>query len=551
LSNNSKSEFTPQGVRRIEFDEGKIDALFSRYNQCHAPGVAVGISIGGVPVYRKGFGLASMNLPVTLSPSTRMRVGSISKQFTALAFLLLCEQGRAGIDDPLGKHLPELSPITHKVTMRQLMNHTSGLRDAFDLVQQFSGVDGPSVGAEDFLSMYRWVNDVNAPPGTSCLYNNGAYVILSAVIERVTHQRLEDVLQDCVFAPIGMHDTRLRRWDYSFMSNSADPHLLHPQGGWQGTGSLGGRDMAGAAMVSSTIDDMLRWMAHMDAPTVGSRSNWEAMKAAPRLLNGTTGSYGLGLYSLAHRGVETIGHGGMVYGINARMCKVPAASLDIVVIANRSDVSAFQLTEEIIETCMPGLVPANMVKPVMFTSGLFISAQSGRVLRLYPSRLAFQPGDVLQIGEIDGHPLPFAADENGVFRSAPPALISRITLTRQGDPLHPEAVELDDYGHREMFFPAKSKAGGRKQTISGRYRSEALGIELTILAGTDGLLMTAHGQFGIARHRLEHLADGICRTTAVNPFALPTFGVVRLDDNEESLVFSNFLTRNLHFERVA
>src|SRR5882757_1310892 len=109
----------------VDFDAKKIGAIFSDLDQCHLPGVAVGIAIGGKPVYRKGFGLASMELPVVLSPSIRMRIGSTTKHFTAFAYMLMCEEGRAHPDDPLEKYLPELHRVTHKVTMRQLMGNTS------------------------------------------------------------------------------------------------------------------------------------------------------------------------------------------------------------------------------------------------------------------------------------------------------------------------------------------------------------------------------------------------------------------------------------------
>src|SRR5262249_41375787 len=94
--------------RHINFDARKIDAIFADLDQCRLPGAAVGIAIDGVPVYRKGFGLASMELPITLSTSTRMRIGSTSKQFTCLALMLLCEAGKADIDDSIGDYLPEL-----------------------------------------------------------------------------------------------------------------------------------------------------------------------------------------------------------------------------------------------------------------------------------------------------------------------------------------------------------------------------------------------------------------------------------------------------------
>src|SRR5262249_19681191 len=127
----------------VSFQEEKIDAIFAEIDQCRLPGAAVGIAIGGRPVYRKGFGLASMELPVVLTPTIRMRIHFTTKHFTCLAYLLSCEDGKAGIDDPIGKFLPELHPVSRGVTMRQLMGHTGGLRDAHDINWQFSGIGRP------------------------------------------------------------------------------------------------------------------------------------------------------------------------------------------------------------------------------------------------------------------------------------------------------------------------------------------------------------------------------------------------------------------------
>src|SRR5580698_9128865 len=97
-------------------DETAIDAIFASLNQCQLPGVAVGIAIDGVPVYRKGFGLASLELPHALTPSIRMRIGSTSKHFASLLYLLLCEEGLASLEDPIGRHIPELHESARGVT---------------------------------------------------------------------------------------------------------------------------------------------------------------------------------------------------------------------------------------------------------------------------------------------------------------------------------------------------------------------------------------------------------------------------------------------------
>src|SRR5690606_15851503 len=133
-------------------------------------------------------------------------------QITCLAFLLLCEAGKAEAEDPIGKYFPELHPIARNVTMRQLMGHTSGLRDVVDLWYQFASTS-QGVSRAELLPLYHVIDDVNFAPGAAWNYNNGGYLLLSKAIERIAGSPLEDVLRRCVFEPIGMRATSLCRWD--------------------------------------------------------------------------------------------------------------------------------------------------------------------------------------------------------------------------------------------------------------------------------------------------------------------------------------------------
>src|SRR6185312_1659692 len=245
-----------------QFDARKVDAIFSELDQCSLPGAAVGIAIGGRPVYRKGFGLASMDLPIVLSPSTGMRIGSTTKHFTCLAYLLLCEEGRAGIDDPIGRHLPELRPVTAAVTMRQLMGHVSGVRDAHAIGWLFNQAQRQA-GRAELLALYRKLDDLNFPPGSSWMYNNGGYLLLTLAIERIARQSFDEVLRERIFHPIGMYETAVRRTDTDALPNSAALHAVSAdalKGAREFEKSYRGTSSAGGGGIVSTVDDMLRWL---------------------------------------------------------------------------------------------------------------------------------------------------------------------------------------------------------------------------------------------------------------------------------------------------
>ena len=533
----------------VRFDEKKIDGIFKGVDQGLLPGAAVGIAIGGVPVYRKGFGLASMDLPLLLTPTMRMRIGSTSKQFTALAYMMLCEDGAASLDDQVVKHLPELHPITRGVTVRQLMGNTSGLRDSADIAVQFSGAEGSPVTAEQLVSLYRQIDDVNFLPGTAYAYNNGGWVILSAIIERLTERALEDVLWERVFKPVGMQDTMLRRWDCSFVSNSASCHTLKA-GRYIRTEMLGGRDFAGAGAIVSSVDDMLRWMAQMDAPTTGTARTWELMKTPQRLANGTSTGYGLGLSTISYRGVETLQHAGGGYGSNAQMLKVPLAGLDIVVLVNRSDQSSADFANRIIDACLPCLDPLPEPYRGTFATGVFRSPKSGRVVELRRDSLDYCGAGELQVVAVDGHRLPFAPDEKGVLHPLPPAHFLNYVLKLSGDRERPSSIELQDFGTKDTLLPIEPATrvdGGR---ISGRYRSDSIGTDIEISATDANGSMNARGPFGSAVHRLECMAEGVWRTLPEEELCLPPWGLLSFEKDGEGFRFSNFMNRYLRFKRV-
>jgi D-aminopeptidase len=521
-------------VLALPFDERRIDAVLAGLDHCHAPGAAVGIAVGGRPVYRRGFGLASMELPVVLSPAIRMRIGSITKHFTALAYLLLCEEGRASLDDPISRYLPELHTVAQRVTARQLLAHTSGLRDAMDLVWQFSGADKRLTSA-DILALYREMEDVNFAPGTAWMYNNGGYLLVSVAIERIAGKPLEDVLRERIFVPIGMQDTLLRRTDTGFVSNSATLHASGPGGGFEKSGL--GAELAGEGGMVSTADDMLRWLAHMDAPRVGSAATWQVLRTPQILSNGTSTGYGLGLISSRYRGVETISHEGGVIGGSAEMIKVPAARLDVVVLVNRQDVSATQLANGILDACLPDLHSGGWRDAVV--GGVFRSPATGRVVR-------FSARDGQQIASIDGVDMLVESDEDGMFWQPASWRNGNVTLRIAGDRASPRVIQLSDFGNLDELLPARPAGAHR---IAGRYRSQTSGVEMVIEESGAGVSLTAIGRFGSVQYRCEPLAEHIWQARYNGP--TPWGGKLSFDSDTMSFRYFSFRTRGLVFRRVA
>jgi CubicO group peptidase (beta-lactamase class C family) len=522
----------------VDFDEQKIDSIFAELNQCHLPGAVVGIGIGGRPVYRKGFGLARMELPVVLSPSMRMRIGSTTKHFTAFTYMLLCEEGRAGIDDPVGQYLPELHPVTRNITMRQLMANTNGLRDAYDVCLQFSGL-GPSLTSAEILSLYRDIDDVNAAPGATWIYNNGGWLLLSAVIERITGQSLEEVLRERIFKPTGMYDTLLRRWDSDFVPNSSTPHMMNAAGHYEKWNWM---DWSGAGAMVSTVDDMLRWLAHMGAPLVGSAATWAAMQAPQILVNDVSVDYGFGLITGSYRGVRTLYNPGGWLGGSCQMLKVPAVGLDVVVIANRFDANVMLLANTILDACLPGLHPAEQIPNGPVVTGTFRSPTSRRVIRLCD----YQGQQMVSVGG-SGQLFARLQTEN-VLSLIGGFEFSKATLTLAGNPLAPDSIQLTEFGNVDEFFAVRPVEKPTAHAIVGCYRSESTGTEARIFATDAGPRLSTAGRFGSMSYALECLGDGVWQASS-HRAVIPPAGVLSFEPDGKEFHYSTSQTWALPFRR--
>jgi CubicO group peptidase (beta-lactamase class C family) len=519
--------------KTVKCDAAAIDAIFASLDQGHLPGAAVAIAIDGTPVYRKGFGLASIELPVTLSPSMRLRIGSTTKHFVSFAYLLLCEEGRAGIDDELGKYLPDLHEASRRVTMRQLMGHTSGIRDIAAITMFMHGTGIP-VTEQEMLAYYKTIGDVDFAPDTGWSYNNGGYMLLSAVIEKITGDSLDSFLRERVFEPVGMNDTLLRRWDSDFVPNSATLHMLDPGGKY--VKQYMGMEISGMGGIASTMDDMLRWLRHMDRPIVGSDETWKLMTTPRVLANGQSTGYGMGLILQTYRGVETISHSGGVMGGNSQMIKVPSAKLDISVAANRADVNSMLLANQIIDACIEGLEPLPEVE-FEKRSGYFLSARTGRAIELVAQ-------DDQQFMSVDGSPaFPLRPDGKGGLELPSPFDFMRLGVTPTGT-----GLRYSDFGNEDELDAVEKNADISIGTLPGVFRSEAISTTAEIFEDTDGPRVRFSGKYGTHLFKLEPVTSRVWKFGSLGIFPALA-GTLTFDEDAGGFTLNAMRLTGLRFVR--
>jgi hypothetical protein len=313
--------------------------------------------------------------------------------------------------------------------------------------------------------------------------------------------------------------------------------MIKPSGGYQKR-YLGGA-IAGEGGIYSSIDDMLRWLAHMNKPFIGNAATWATMVMPQTLANGTSTGCGLGLMVDRYRGLETVHHAGNVGGWNSQMLKVPRVGLDIVILANREGIDPSALATRILDQCVADLDPIDEVSmpPAL---GVFRSPRTGRVIRLL-----LDAGQ--QIVSIDGTKVGFASQKDGTLRPVASLGYLKWTLTLIGDLENPSAIEFDDFGHKDEFLQQPPAKHINPDTIVGRYRSDATDTDAKILAADGGLRLTTTGRFGSAFYSLQSLADSVWQAK------LPGYsyfgGILSFADDGKSFSFSTLRTRALGFRR--
>jgi CubicO group peptidase (beta-lactamase class C family) len=316
----------------------RVDSVFRAFDRTDGPGCAVGVFRHDGVEYARGYGMASLELGVAISPHTVFDVGSISKQFTAMSILLLAKDGKLSIDDPVRKFIPELPAYADRITLRHLLSHTSGLRDHFGLIE----LTGMSFeGTADTVDYLRYISRSAIPnfePGTRYLYSNSGFVLLATIVYRVSGEPLSRFAAERIFTPLGMRDTRFQD-DHALVIPHRATAYSPSAGGWRDRMSQWD-GMAGAGGLHTSVEDFQKWIRNYDLATVGGRAVVDQMLTPTHLANGSLASsgpesaYGLGIGVGTYRGLRIDSHSGVWAGYRAAFDRFPDQDLTVATFCN-------------------------------------------------------------------------------------------------------------------------------------------------------------------------------------------------------------------------
>ena len=290
------------------------------------PGLSLAVIKDGKTVKSAGYGLADRQRQTPATPATVYKIGSVSKQFVATGIMLLVQEGRLGLDDPISKYLEGTPSAWSPITIRHLLTHTSGI------VREAPAFDWNKAQSDADVVQSAYALPLRFKPGDKWEYSNTPYFALAEVIHKVSGQPWENYLTEKVFSPLGMNFTRATNTNTRLPNRAAgyrDNDRLLDAPDWQALRPSGA--------FFSTVQDLARWDAALDSNRILSESSRRLMWTRVSLNDGSSGPYGLGWYVDELDGHRRVHHGGGIPGFSADFSRFPDAGVTVIVLVNLDD----------------------------------------------------------------------------------------------------------------------------------------------------------------------------------------------------------------------
>jgi len=313
----------------------KIDSLYAKWNTPNSPGCTIGIVMNDQLVYAKGYGMANLEYGIPNKPETIFHMASISKQFTAWSIVLLARQGKLSLDDDIHKWLPWFPDLKEKITIRNLLNHTSGIRDQWQLLA-ISGTRLDDVITQDhIIKILSKQQALNFKPGEKYSYSNSGFTMLAEIVKAASGQSLRKFTDSAIFKPLGMNSTHFhdnyeeieKNRAYSY-SQTDSTHFAN---------SILSYSVAGATSLFTNINDMSKWAMNFYLHKTGDQQDVDMLTTKGKLNNGKELSYACGIEVGKHKGWREYSHGGADAGYRTYLSVFPDLKMSFIVFSNLGD----------------------------------------------------------------------------------------------------------------------------------------------------------------------------------------------------------------------
>ena len=462
-------EASAQQSREIE---AKVDKIFEKWTS-NTPGCTVGVTVAGKPVLSKAYGMADLEHDVENNPDTTFEAGSVSKQFTAAAVLLLMRDGKLSLDDPVRKYIPEVPDYGAPLTIRHMLTHTSGLRDWGSV----AGIAGwPRTTRvhthAHVLEIVGKQTALNFPSGTRYSYSNTGYNLAAVLVSRVSGMSFSEFTKKRIFEPLGMTHTAWRD-DFTRIVKGRAIAYEDARDGFHT--DMPFENVYGNGGLLTTVGDLLKWNQNFVSPEVGDAATVQLQQTPGKFTDGRAHGYALGLMVGEYKGLRQVDHSGSTAGYRAHLARYPDQNLSVAVLCNVTSGAATNYARAVADLYLGSSVKESGPPPAKHTlTADEISAAAG----LYRNK---STGEALTISV-----------NNGVLRAGNTALVPTsattfVTANRETWEIAPGAVRMtDQYGTTDSYekAPAAKLTAEDMRQYVGTYVSED--AETTLRVAVEG-----------------------------------------------------------------
>ena len=473
----------------------QVDEVFKEWSKPDAPGASVAVIRNGEIIFQKGYGSANLEYGIAVKPETVFHVASVSKQFTAMALVLLEQDGKLSLDDDIRKHLPELPDYGQPVTIRHLLQHTGGIRDQWQTLAVAGWRLDDVITQKQILRVLFRQKELNFPPGKEHLYSNGGYTLAAEIVARASGKPFPEFCEERIFKPLAMTRTHFHD-DHKRVVRDRAYSYSRSGSGWEAA-PLNYAN-AGATSLFTTSPDLVRWLDNFREPKVGKRAGVDRLQEKAVLADGKKIEYALGVSVGKYRGLTTVSHGGGDAGYRTYVVWFPEHQLGVAVLGNAGNFNSGGLANQVAAVYLGDRMEPETKKPPETRQYVsFDAATLDRYAGAY--RLAAGMVEVeLRDGKLTGAPLgrpksefkPLAA--NRFFIESQGAEVEftpktsggmAVKITQGGGSMEGERVKLEPFNSADL------------PQYAGSYWSEELEARYTVVA-REGKLFAEHIRHG-------------------------------------------------------
>ena len=522
----------------------RVDSVFAPWNHTNTPGCAVGVDRGGTPLLRRAYGMANLETGTPWTAGTLSESGSVAKQFTAAGIVLLARDGVFTLDDDIARWIPEVRGFGKKITIRNLLTHTSGIPDRYTLHE----VQGRPAGETDHtnaevLAMVAKLRELNFDPGEDYEYSNTGLIVAATLLERASGKSLEAFTDARIFKPLGMVSTRWREDHRVVVPGRASAYSGTLAGGFRNDHPF--TRVIGSGGLLTTVDDFLKWEAALQSGAGPWGAVRDSLEHVGRLNEGTELSYALGVGVSRWRGVRTISHTGSTGGYRAALSRFPDQQVAVALLCNLGSINPGMVAQRVAAQVLGSALAAVEADPagtpldasaLAALAGAYHSPRTEEVLILSLSNGTLMDS----IGGRTGL-IPLGA---GRFQYRGSRRTLTVVPAEAGQPVR---LRLETPNTRTVEYVAVPRTPPDPATLvayAGEYRSPELGVTLRLAARGDTLRLEQGWQDAIPFRPLYR--DGFYAGGA---------GVFRFERDRRGrvsgLVLWSGRVRHLRFERLA